>query len=95
MLEDLLAEITDRGWLVNNLFQRADGLWQANLRSATHHTDWGVALTPADALSIAMNLIDTAEETETRPILSSEESRQSIADIIAKLQPAAKINRRV
>ena len=25
MLEDLLSELSDRGWLVSNLFQRADG----------------------------------------------------------------------
>lgn len=95
MLEDLLAEIADRGWLVNNLFQNASGLWQANLRTATHHTDYAIGLTAADALSLAIDAIETAEEFESRPILSSIESRVNISDLIAKLQPAVKINRRV
>jgi hypothetical protein len=94
-IEDLLDEIADRGWLVNNLFQRADGSWQANLRTATHHTDWGVADSPAIALSLAIDAIETAEEFESRPIISSVESRANISDLISRLQPAVKITRRI
>lgn len=93
MLEDLLSELSDRGWLVSNLFQRPDGTWQANLRTATHHTDFGLGLTAFDALAAAMDRIETAELTPIHPILSSVESRKSIADLIAKLQPSEPIRR--
>jgi hypothetical protein len=33
-IADLIATIQQDGFLLNNLFQRDDGLWQANLRPA-------------------------------------------------------------
>lgn len=63
-LGSLLTEIADRGWLLSNLFQLDSGLWQANLRTATHHTGWGQGLSPELALSAAIDLIAEAIETD-------------------------------
>jgi hypothetical protein len=60
---DLLIEIRERGWLVSNLFQLDSGVWQANLRTATHHTDFGRGSTPELALSLAIDAIERAELT--------------------------------
>lgn len=55
-IEILLARIASAGWRVNNLFQRADGRWQANLRrpgedsKGAPFTDFAVADTAAAAL---------------------------------------------
>ena len=63
-LETLLDEIASRGWLVNNLFQRDDGSWQANLRTETHHTAFAIAETPALTLALSIDQIETAIESE-------------------------------
>lgn len=63
MLETLLDEIAERGWLLSNLFQLDNGTWQANLRTPTHHTDWGRGPTPSIALSLAIDAIESAEPT--------------------------------
>lgn len=66
MIEDLLSEISDRGFRLNNLFQLDSDLWQANLRSETHHTSWAQADSPALALALALDKIETAIESETQ-----------------------------
>ena len=66
MIEDILAEISDRGFRLNNLFQLDSGLWQANLRSETHHTSWAQAESAALALSLAIDQIETAIESEAQ-----------------------------
>ena len=44
-LETVLAEILERGWLVNNLFQLSDGSWQANLRTNLLATEFAYGAT--------------------------------------------------
>lgn len=95
-IEDLLAEIAERNWLLNNLFQLSDGSWQANLRSDTHYTDWGRGSTPQEALSRAINNLSITYKFEDRPVISTIEARASFSDIAARLtKPAVKINRRI
>jgi hypothetical protein len=55
-LESFLEDLAAEGWLVNNLFQPAPYLWQANLRRANDEwaTDYGRGFTPLDALSAAL-----------------------------------------
>lgn len=71
-LETILAEIWDRGWLVNNLFQLDDGTWQANLRNSTSHLEFARADSPALALALTIDLLDTAEQITIRPVLSTD-----------------------
>lgn len=61
-LEELLAEISESGWMVNNLFQLDNGRWQANLRKGQWFTDYGKGDTPHKALNMAMDKLGSAEE---------------------------------
>lgn len=54
MLDDLIAEANEAGWLLNNLFQLSDGSFRANLRSDTHATLFGEGQTPEEALASAL-----------------------------------------
>lgn len=62
-IESILDEIAESGWLVNNLFQLADGSWQANLRTSTLATAFGRGPTPTSALDEAICMM-----METKPI---------------------------
>lgn len=67
MISDLISEANSRGWLLNNLFQLDSGIFQANLRSATHHTAFGRGPTAEIALSLAMDAIESAIPTPPEP----------------------------
>ena len=54
-LDEILTTLTASGWLVNNLFQLADGSWQANLRNDSSATPFGFGPTPAEALGAAFD----------------------------------------
>jgi len=93
MISDLLDEISERGWLVNNLFQLDNGSWQANLRTLTHHTAYGRGISATLALSTAMDNIEdaipsTIHETETnQSITFGPETSKTLAQILANLRP--------
>ena len=93
-LTNLLDEISERGWLVNNLFQLDNGTWQANLRTSTHHTAWGRGPTPVLALSIAMDGIEAAEPSTIHEVESAQsitfgpETSAALAQILANLRPS-------
>lgn len=57
-LDEAFLEINDNGWLVNNLYQRDDGSWRANLRQADGAGNWfndfGEGSTPLEALLATM-----------------------------------------
>jgi hypothetical protein len=94
-LDDLLNEISERGWLVNNLFQLSSGDWQANLRSHDFITSFGVATTPSGALSLALDSIETAKEYKPEPITHSV-APSDISSILARLiKPSEPIKRRI
>jgi hypothetical protein len=95
-LENLLIEIAERGWFVNNLFQISDGSWQANLRTLDDRfTDFGRGDTPAEALSLAIDLIETAQVHAARNTISYtlEGPRQSLTNLL-KLPITEPIKRR-
>ncbi len=92
MIESLLAEIADAGWLLSNLFQLDSGLWQANLRNATHHTDYGLGFTPAEALEAAIDAMATAYEN-LKPTQSYSIAQPAFASLFQR--PAVKITRRL
>lgn len=55
-LDEILRALKARGYAVNNLFERPDGKWQANLRAAGGSglcTGWAVAAGPIAALEAA------------------------------------------
>lgn len=94
-LETLLSEISERGWLVNNLFQTSSGDWQANLRSHDFITAFGIDQTPSGALSRAIELIETATEYKPEPITHSV-APSDISSILARLiKPSEPIKRRI
>lgn len=49
-IEELFAEINATGLKINNLFQRHDDRWQANLRDDKHGYEFGRGDTPVAAL---------------------------------------------
>ena len=63
-LPEALDEIAANGWLVNNLFQLNDGLWQANLRRERFFTEFGRGPAPEAALEAAMAKMEEAEPSE-------------------------------
>ena len=91
-LTDLFDEVSERGWLVSNLFQLDSGVWQANLRTSTHHTDFGRGPTPEIALQFAIDAIGTATESEQRitvvnkDITFGPEASKTLAQILANLR---------
>lgn len=53
-VEQVIDDINLRGLLVNNLFQRDDGTWQANVRGPDCFSQFGRGATPAAALQDAL-----------------------------------------
>ncbi len=48
--DELIAEMNERGVLLNNFYQLKDKSWIANVRDTTHGYEFGEALTPEGAL---------------------------------------------
>jgi hypothetical protein len=104
-VDSLLMEIAERGWMVNNLFQRDDSTWQANLRTSTHFTHFGVGTTALEALAEAIAVMDDAQLLPKKESVawstvsgSMEESRTTARgqSLLAALGLARKpINRRI
>ena len=103
MIEDLLTEISERNWRVNNLFQRSDSTWQANLRSATHHTEFALADSPALALALAIDQIERAIESDkpapTKVFTESFgefcKNKSSVEAYLRRLRPVQPCDRRI
>ncbi len=93
-LEEILSEINDLGWQVNNLFQ-VDGYWQANLRKDEWFCDFGEGDTPHLALLEAMSKLETAEkaEPEAEAVLIADPKKPH--DLLSQLGMTRKIKRRV
>lgn len=97
-LIDLLTEISDKGWRINNLFQLDHG-WRCNLRrqeiKGDWYTDFGDGLTPEQAVSMAIDKLDTAEYIEQRQQTYSKESTKiDIRSVISALAPKIDVDRR-
>jgi len=98
MIESILTEISERGWRLNNLFQREDGNWQANIRRSNFFTEFAVAQTPSEALSICIDRIETAIEAEERKIshtITKTEPTDVSAILSRLIKPAQTIKRRI
>lgn len=102
MLEDLLSELTDRGWYLYSLYnlpldRPAAFQWECTIRCPGEAplVAYGQGESAYLAISNAIDGIERAAPHVLPTFTVTEESRASIADIIAKLQPAVKINRRI
>ena len=93
-LSSLLTEIAERGWLVNNLFQRDSGLWQANLRTATHACEFAIGTTMEEALSLCLDKLERTVPLIQQTCEYSLEPAKDISLILANLRPKVKIERR-
>jgi len=51
-ISDLITEINAFGLKVNNLFQRTDDVWQANIREGEVYFQFGYGQTPEEALAV-------------------------------------------
>lgn len=65
MIDDLLTEIAEAGWLISNLYQYDHDLWRVNLRrpdaDGDYCTDWAEAPTLVEALAECMSKLHEAE----------------------------------
>lgn len=93
-LSSLLTEIAERGWLVNNLFQRDSGLWQANLRTQTHACEFAIGTTMEEALSLCLDKLERIVPLINQTCEYSLEPAKDISLILANLRPKVKIERR-
>lgn len=71
MIESLLAEAAETGWLINNLYQLDTGEWRCNFRRDDFFTDFATEATCAGALSAALDLLDTATYHKPPPMEGS------------------------
>ena len=94
-LETILAEIWERGWIVNNLFQLDGGrLWQANLRTETHACEFAIGITIEEALSLCLDKLERTVPLIQQTCEYSLEPAKDISLILANLRPKVKIERR-
>jgi hypothetical protein len=93
-LEEIIADITSAGFLVNNLFQCNTKQWQANLRNAHGATNFHIADTPAEALEGCMlKLNDLVPFIENTGTYTTDGPRPSLYDLIRR-ESSTPINRR-
>lgn len=98
MIDSLLTDLADSGWLVNNAYQTDDGLWRVNIRRPTPtgdwFTDWSVGPTLADAISDCMSkLLDAEFATTKQPIATIEPSVDLVTALGLKPTPAPILRR--
>ena len=92
--DEVIAEITAAGFLVNNLFQCNTAQWQANLRNATGLTQFCIAATPAEALEGCLLLLNDLVPPRQSTAGFSIEARASLSDLINNQPTRNPINRR-
>lgn len=100
MLEDLLTEIAESGWLFNNCYQADAGLWRVNLRRQDNDgvwfTEWSEAPTFTEAVQDAMEKLVEAEFVENRLIAHAiDTSKISLLASLGLLKPTEPLKRRV
>lgn len=90
MIDELVADIAESGWLFNNCYQVDADLWRVNLRrpdgKGDWFTDWATGGTFAEALAECMEKLATAEFTEERPIGYSKEVAKAAQPKVDLLQ---------
>lgn len=102
MIDDLLTEIAEAGWLVSNLYQLDSNLWRVNLRrpdiDGDYCTDWAEAPTLASALAECMDKLHEAEwfpERQTTVSAAPKPEAQSFLQALGFKPKAQPILRRL
>jgi len=86
MIDELLAEIAERGWLINNLYQIDGGLWRANLRQPVPNGDWFTTLTEGPtAYDALMESFHSCAEFTHTPETHATIDRTEAPSLLAKL----------
>lgn len=93
-LENLFAEISERGWLVNNLFQLDSGAWRANLRDNLRATQFADADSPELALALCLDKLESTVPLIPQTCDHTIEPAKNLAAILANLRPKVIIDRR-
>lgn len=100
MIEDLLTEITERGWYLYSAYSHIDRpiafSWECTLRNAEASlVAFGQGETFAIALAFALDNIERAEPGKLPTFVSYDEPKVDLSAILSKLQPAEPIKRRI
>ena len=89
MIDELLLDLANQGWLINNCYQSDPGLWRISLRRPTPEgdwfTEWAEGNTMEDALTECMSKLLDAKFTESEPIRASIESPRDLIAILGLL----------
>lgn len=100
MIEDLLSELTDRGWYLYSLYSHIDRspafAWECTIRCPSNPPliAFGQGPSAYDAIALAIDNIERAEPHKLPTFTVTKES--SIADIVTRLtKPAEPIKRRI
>ena len=93
-LESLLSEISERGWLVNNLFQLDSGAWRANLRDNLRATQFADANSPELALALCLDKLESTVPLIPQTCEHTFEPAKSLALILSNLRPKVIVDRR-
>lgn len=74
-IDDALKEAANRGLLLNNLFQIADGSWQANFRIAVlphdSYTDYGRGESAVESIQSAISQFEKKGRIPETPVVDS------------------------
>jgi hypothetical protein len=98
-MDELLADLDRSGWLVNNCYQRSNGIFRVSLRRPTPTGDWfsewAEGETMADAFTECMSKLLDAEFKLDEPITHAMEPNKSLISLLGLIHaPLAPIKRR-
>lgn len=89
MTDTLFSELSDSGWLLNNLYQLDDGSWRCNLRRpdglGDYFTDWAEGPTLEAALASAMGKFASAEYIEAHAITFAIDKSKPVNPLLSLL----------
>ena len=102
-VDELLAELSTLGWLVNNCYQPDSGLWRVSLRkpsgdSGDYCSDWSEGPTLYDAIGDAMSKLGSAEYFDTPITTATIDSSpipkaKSLLETLGLTKPQPKLRR--
>ncbi len=99
MLDELIAEIAEAGWLFNNCYQIDADLWRVNLRrpdgEGDWFSDWAIGPTFTEALEECMSKLAEAKFTESQIQAFSQAKPAPKTNLLQALGLAKPIERRI
>lgn len=99
MIDELLYDLANQGWLVNNCYQVDAALWRISLRRPVPNgdwfTDWAEGTTLEDAITECMSKLLDATFAEDTPVTYTLAPEQSLAELLKIIRrPSIPIKRR-